>query len=145
MGDVKVKKLGRQLLINIPKDVVEYLKLKPGSMSIVFKSNSRLILIEKPGPVKIVDVGRGKLRVYINEGEAPFKDGERVLVTFEKDKIVIERIDYYIVKPTIKPGNYCKINMPWELVREIGLDEHPLVKIYREGNRIIIEPLWGET
>lgn len=114
-------------------------------MSIVSKSNSRLILIEKPGPVKIVDVGRGKLRIYINEGEAPFKDGERVLVTFEKDKIVIERIDYYIVKLAIKPGNYCKINMPWELVREIGLDKHPLVKIYREGNRIIIEPLWGET
>lgn len=141
MGDVKVKKLGRQLLINIPKDVVEYLKLKPGSMSIASKSNNRLILIEKPGPVKIVNVGRGKLRIYINEEEAPFKDGERVLVTVEKDKLVIERIDYYIVKPTIKPGNYYKINIPWELVEATKLDRYTLVKVYGDENKIIIEPL----
>ncbi len=141
IGDVKVKKLGRQLLINIPKDVVEYLKLKPGSMSIASRSGNRLVLMEGSGPVKVVDVGRGKLRMYIDAEEAPFKEGDRVLVTVDKDRLVIERIDYYIVKPTVRPGNYYKINMPWELVRELGLDKYPLIKIYREGNRIVIEPL----
>ncbi len=143
MGDVKVKKLGRQLLINIPKDVVEYLKLKPGNMAIVSKSDNKLVLMEGLGSVKVVDVGRGKLRIYIDAEEAPFKEGDRVLVTVDKDRLVIERIDYYIVKPTVKPGNYYKINMPWELVREVGLDKYPLIKIYREGNRIIVEPLEG--
>jgi len=141
MGDVKVKKLGRQLLINIPRDVVEHLKLKPDNMNIIYRSNDRLVLEKGHGPVKIVDVGRGKLRIYIDAEEAPFKDGDRVLVTVDENRLVIERIDYYIVKPTVKPGNYYKINVPWELVREVELDKYPLVKVYREDNRVVVEPL----
>ncbi|NPA97882.1 MAG: hypothetical protein GXO43_00730, partial [Crenarchaeota archaeon] len=44
LGDVKVKKLGKQLLINIPKEVAEHLGLGPGSMNIVAVADDELVL-----------------------------------------------------------------------------------------------------
>ncbi len=143
MGDVKVKKLGRQLLINIPRDVAAHLSLKPGTMEIVVITSDKLVLSQGTGPARVVDVGRGKLRLYIPEGKAPFKEGERVLVTVKDDKLVVKRIDYYVVKPTISTAQY-RVNIPWELVKEAGLDKHSLVKIYRDGGKIVIEPLGDE-
>jgi len=140
LGDVKVKKLGRQLLINIPRDVATCLGLEPGPMNIVSMTNDELILKRGRGPAKIVDVGRGKLRLYIGEDTAPFSEGERVLVTAEDDKLVIKHIDYYLAKPSIKQG-YYRVNIPWELVEKTGLDKHSLVKVYSDGRKVVIEPL----
>ena len=140
LGDVKVKKLGKQLLINIPKEVAEHLGLRPGSLNIVAVADDELVLEKGEGSAKIVDVGRGKLRLYIPENRAPFREDERVLVMAQNGKLVIKRIDYYIVKPTMRPGQY-RINIPWELVEKTGLDKHAMVKIYLDGRKIIIEPL----
>ncbi len=143
LGDVKIRRLGKQLLINIPKEVAEHLSLGPGSMKIATATSRELVLVKGDGPAKILEVGKGKLRLYINLDHTPFKEGERVLVTVEDNKLVIERIDYYIVKPTIKPG-YYRVNIPWELVEKTRLDKHRLVKIYSNGRKVIIEPLVEE-
>ncbi len=140
LGDVKVKKLGRQLLINIPRDVATCLGLEPGPMNIVSMTNDELILKRGRGPAKIVDVGKGKLRLYIGEEIAPFSEGERVLVTVKDGKLVVKHINYYVAKPSIKKG-YYRLNIPWELVEKTGLDKHRLVKIYSNGRKVIIEPL----
>ncbi len=140
MGDVKVKRLGRQFLINIPRTVVESLNLGPGTMTITGRSENQLILEKGPGSVKVVDVGGGKLRLYISVDEAPFRENERVIVMARDNRLVVKRINYYIAKPTIKPGQY-RVNLPWELVEKTGLDKYELVKIHKDENKIIIEPL----
>ena len=143
LGDVKVKKLGRQLLINIPREVAAHLGLEPGTMDIAVTTSNELVLVKGNGPAKIVEVGKGKFRLYISMDKAPFKEGERVLVTVRDGKLVVKRIDYYIAKPSIKQG-YYRVNIPWELVESIGLDKHSLVKIYSDGRKVVIEPLEGE-
>jgi len=133
----------RQLLINISRNIVAHLGLEPGPMKVISTINDKIPLGRGAGPAKIVDVGRGKLRLYIPEDKAPFKEGERVLVTVRDDKLVVNRINYYIVKPTISTAQY-RVNIPWELVKEAGLVKHSLVKIYRDGGKIVIEPLGDE-
>ena len=139
LGDVKISKMGRQLLINIPREVTVHLGLEPGTMDIATITSDELVLVKGNGPVKIVEVGKGKLRLYISEDKAPFKEGERVLVTVRDGKLVVKHIDYYIAKPSIKQG-YYRVNIPWELVEKTGLDKHYLVKIYGDGRKVIIEP-----
>ncbi len=102
-------------------------------------TSDKIVLRRGMGPVRVVDVGRGKLRLYIGEDKAPFKEGERVLVTVQDDKLVVKRIDYYVVKPTKGRGQY-RVNIPWELAEKTGLDKYRLVKIYSDGKRVVLEP-----
>ncbi len=139
VGDVKIKKLGKQLLINIPREVAEYLSLRAGPMKITTVTSGKLVLVKGEGSAKILEVGKGKLRLYIGEDKAPFKEGERVLVTVQNDKLVVKRIDYYVVKPTIRRGQY-RVNTPLELAEKTGLDKYQLVKIYSDRKRIVLEP-----
>ena len=143
LGDVKVKKLGRQLLINIPREVVVHLGLKPGPMDIAMITSDELVLVKGNGPAKIVEVGKGKFRLYISMDKAPFEEGERVLVTVRDGKLVVKHIDYYIAKPSIKQG-YYRVNIPWELAEKTGLSRHRLVKIYNDERKVIIEPIEEE-
>ena len=113
--------------------------MKPGSLEIVLMTSDKIVLRRGMGSVRVVDVGRGKLRLYIGEDKAPFKEGERVLVTVQDDKLVVKRIDYYVVKPTKGRGQY-RVNIPWELAEKTGLDKYELVKIRGDGDKIIIEP-----
>ncbi len=140
LKDVKVYRIGKQLLINIPKEIADELKLGPGPVKIIHSSRDQLIIEKGGGPAKILEVGPGKLRLYISIEQAPFKEGDRVVVTVKDGKLMVKRIDYYIAKPSIKQG-YYRVNIPWKLVEETGLDKYPLVKIYSDGKRVVLEPL----
>lgn len=140
IGDVKVKRLGNQLLINLPKEVARALGLKPGTMTIVSSSSRELVLEKGEGIVKVVDVGRGRLRLYISIDKAPFAEGDRVIVFAENNKLVIKHAPYFIVKPSTSQGNF-RVNIPWELVVKTGLNQYRLLKIYGDDRRVVIEPL----
>ena len=140
LGVVVVGKYGGLLLINIPKPVVEYLKLKPTTLNIMSKGGDYVVLGVGPGPIKVLNVG-GKLRIYAPKDILPFREGDRVLVSVKDGGITIRKIDYYVVRPSIKEGNYYRVNIPWELVTKLGLYKHKLLKIYEREGKVIIEPL----
>lgn len=140
LGDAVVGRYGGQLLINIPKPVVEYLKLRPTTLNIVSRGSDYVVLGVGPGPIKVLNVG-GKLRIYAPRDVLPLREGDRVLVSVRGGDIVIRKIDYYVVRPSIKEGNYYRVNIPWELVSKLGLHKHKLLKIYEREGKVIIEPL----
>lgn len=140
LGDAVVGRYGGQLLINIPKPVVEYLKLGPTTLKVVSSGGDYVVLSIGSGPIRVVDVG-GRLRIYAPRESLPFREGDRVLVSVRGRDIVIERIDYYVVKPTVKEGNYFRVNIPWELATRLGLHKHDLLKVYEREGKVIIEPM----
>ena len=140
LGDALVGRYGGRLLINIPKPIVDRLGLKPTTFRVVSVGGDRAVLAEGPGPVKVLVVGR-KLRMYAPANTLPFEEGDRVLVKAVGKSLIIEKIDYYVVKPSVKEGNYFRVNIPWELVTKLGLDKCELVKVRERGGKVIIEPL----
>ena len=140
LGDAVVGKYGGQLLINIPKPVVEYLKLKPTTLNIMSKGGDYVVLGVGLGPIKVLNVG-GKLRIYAPKDVLPFREGDRVLIMVRGGDIVIKKIDFYVVKPSLKEGNYFRVNIPWELVTKLGLHKYKLLKIYEREGKVVIEPL----
>jgi len=73
--------------------------------------------------------------------DVPFREDDRLLVKVRDKDIVIERIDYYVAKPTVKKGNYFRINIPRELATKLWLYKYDLLKVYEREGKIIIEPL----
>ena len=140
LGDAVVGRYGGQLLINIPKPIVEYLKLRPTTLNIISRGDDYVVLTIGSGPIRVIDVG-GRLRIYAPRESLPFREGDRVLVSVRGRDIVIQRIDYYVVKPTVKEGNYFRVNIPWELATKLGLHKHDLLKVYERKGKVIIEPL----
>lgn len=133
LGDAVVGKYGGQLLINIPKPVVEYLKLGPTTLNIKSKGDDYVVLGVGLGPIKVLNVG-GKLRIYAPKDVLPFREGDRVLIMVRGGDIVIKKIDFYVVKPSLKEGNYFRVNIPWDLVIKLGPHKYGLLKVYeREG------------
>ncbi len=142
LGDVKVRRLGRQLILNIPVDVVSALGLRQGmSFRILSRSSEELVLELGEGPIHVLQAGKSALRLAIDTALAPFKEGDRVLVMSKDDTtLVLQRIDYHIVKVSKKERSYYRVNIPWELVEEIGLHKYDAVKVRARNGEIIIEP-----
>jgi len=142
LGDVRVRRIGRQLLFNIPVDVANALGLKPGmTFRVKSKDNERLVLEHGEGPTRIILGGRSILRLAIDETIAPFKEGDRLLVMAGDNELILQKIDYYIVKVSKKEKSYYRVNIPWELAEMTGLIRFDKVKIRSDGNKIVIEPL----
>ena len=137
---VRVYLMGKYRAINLPKNISEFLALKPGETlkPIEVDIGKRTILVKEPGPVKIVSGGKGRVKLLI-PSDLGFNKNDKLLPIANQGKLILEKVDYYIVKPTISPNNYFRINIPWELVKELGWIGASLIKIKREGSKLILE------
>lgn len=138
---IKVYLMGRYKAINLPKNISEFLALKPGETlnSVEVDIGKRAVLVKEPGPVKVVSGGKGRVKLLI-PSDLGFDRNDRLIPIANQDRLILEKVDYYIVKPTISPNNYFRINIPWELVEGLGWIKASLIRVKREGSKLVLEP-----
>ena len=104
---VKVYLMGKYRAINIPRNISEFLALKPGETlnPIEVDVGKRTVLTKEPGPVKVVSGGKGRVKLLI-PSDLGFDRNDKLLPIANQDRLILEKVDYYIVKPTISP-NTC--------------------------------------
>jgi len=137
---VKVYLMGRYRAINLPKNISGLLALKPSETlnPVEVDVGKRAVLVKEPGPVKVVSGGKGRVKLLMPP-DLGFDRNDKLLPIASRGTLILEKVDYYIVKPTISPNNYFRINIPWELVEELGWIKASLIKIKREGSKLILE------
>jgi len=80
---------------------LKHLKLRPTTLNTTSKGDDYIVLMIGAGHINVLNVG-GRLRIYAPIDVLPFREGDRVLISVRNDSILIERVDYYVVRPSVK-------------------------------------------